>query len=78
MAQTVSDLEGDGYLERHPDPDDRRRAIVELTHEGRWALETDRRRREDWLAATIAEDLSPHEQAVLAEAVDLLRRLAES
>src|SRR5437588_11819409 len=50
MAQTVGDLEADGLVVRSPDPGDRRRALVELTDEGRAALEADRRRREGWLA----------------------------
>jgi DNA-binding MarR family transcriptional regulator len=78
MAQTVSDLESEGLVVRSPDPGDRRRALVELTREGTEALRADRRRREGWLARAIAEDLSPEEQALLGEAVELLRRLAES
>jgi DNA-binding MarR family transcriptional regulator len=78
MAQTVGELEADGLIERRPDPDDRRRAIVELTERGRDTLYTDRRRREGWLANAIGEDLTAREQALLADAVELLRRLAES
>jgi DNA-binding MarR family transcriptional regulator len=78
MAQTVSDLEADGLVERRPDPEDRRRAVVSLTSEGAAALEADRRHREGWLARAIDEDLSAEEQALLHAAVDLLRRLAES
>jgi DNA-binding MarR family transcriptional regulator len=78
MAQTVGDLEADGLVTRSPDPTDRRRALVDLTVEGRAALEADRRRREGWLAQAIADDLSPREQALLDEAVGLLRRLADS
>src|SRR5690349_4599053 len=76
MAQTVGELEGEGFIERKPDPNDRRRATVSLTAEGRAVLEADRRQREGWLAEGIAGDLSPEEQAVLREAVELLRRLA--
>ncbi len=78
MAQTVGDLERDGLLARRPDPDDRRRALVELTAAGRSTIELDRRQREGWLAQTIAEQLSPAEQAILRDAVAALRRLAES
>ena len=78
MAQTVGDLEGDGLVTRRPDPDDLRRAPVELTEEGRAALAADRRDREGWLAQAISAGLTPGEQSVLAEAVSLLRRLAES
>jgi DNA-binding MarR family transcriptional regulator len=78
MAQTVGDLEGDGLVARRPDPDDGRRALVELTAEGTAALHADRRRREGWLARAIEEDLSPEEQVLLRDAVPLLRQLAES
>jgi DNA-binding MarR family transcriptional regulator len=78
MAQTVSDLEADGLVERRPDPGDKRRALVSLTEHGISTLQADRRHREGWLARAIDEDLSPEEQAVLREAVELLRRLAES
>jgi DNA-binding MarR family transcriptional regulator len=77
MAQTVGELEADGLVARSPDPNDRRRALVELTEHGREILYTDRRRREGWLAKAIAEDLTPREQALLGDAVELLRRLAE-
>ena len=76
MAQTVSELESDGLVERRADPDDRRRALVQLTTHGQTVLELDRRAREGWLARAIEQDLSPAEQGVLAEAVELLRRLA--
>jgi DNA-binding MarR family transcriptional regulator len=78
MAQTVNDLEADGYVARSPDPRDRRRALVELTDDGIAALQADRRQREGWLANAIAEEMSAEEQATISEAVTLLRRLAES
>jgi DNA-binding MarR family transcriptional regulator len=77
MAQTVGELESSGLVARRADPDDRRRALVELTDHGRAVLDEDRRAREGWLARAIVEDLSAEEQAVLADAVELLRRLAE-
>jgi DNA-binding MarR family transcriptional regulator len=78
MAQTVADLESDGLVERRPDLDDRRRALVELTGKGHEALAADRRHREGWLADAIASELTPAEQAVLGEAAPILRRLAQS
>jgi DNA-binding MarR family transcriptional regulator len=76
MTQTIADLEADGLIERHADPSDGRRTLVELTEQGRLTLEADRRQREGWLARAIAEDLSQAEQRVLIEALDLLRRLS--
>jgi DNA-binding MarR family transcriptional regulator len=78
MTQTIADLEVDGLIERRGDPTDGRRTLVGLTESGRRTLQEDRRRREGWLAESIAEDLSTQERQVLARALDLLRRLAES
>ncbi|HEX4107966.1 MAG TPA: MarR family transcriptional regulator [Solirubrobacteraceae bacterium] len=78
MAQTVADLEGEDLVARRPDPDDRRSALVELTEQGRAMLGEDRARREGWLAEAIAADLSAREREVLADAVAVLRRLADA
>jgi DNA-binding MarR family transcriptional regulator len=77
MTQTVADLEADGFVERRPDPADRRRVLVSLTAPGRSALEADRRQRVGWLAGAIDERLSARELRVVDEAVGLLRRLAD-
>jgi DNA-binding MarR family transcriptional regulator len=76
MAQTVKDLEVNGLVARRADPADARRALVRLTTDGRSILAADRRQREGWLAEAIAQKLRADEQAVLADAVELLRRLA--
>jgi DNA-binding MarR family transcriptional regulator len=78
MAQTVADLETDGFVTRRPDPDDRRRALVELTGEGLTRLQADRAARDGWLARAIADKLSPADQDTLESAVELLRQLADS
>ena len=78
MAQIVADLQADGLIERRPDPGDRRRMLIELTEQGRSALEQDRRSREGWLARAVADTLSPEEQATLARAVKLLERLTQA
>src|ERR1700759_608353 len=77
MAQTVKDMEAEGLVSRSPDPDDGRRAIVELTKDGLETLQAVRRRREDWLARAIAA-LGPGEREQLQEALPLLRQIAES
>lgn len=78
MATTVNDLVADGLVSRRPDPGDGRRVLLELTAAGRAAIDADRRKREGWLIATIAEQLDEDEQRALASAVPLLRRLADS
>jgi DNA-binding MarR family transcriptional regulator len=77
MAEVVAELQRDGLVDRTPDPTDRRQLLVGLTQRGREFIRSERRRREDWLSQAIADEFSPKEQAVLVEAVALLRRLAE-
>jgi DNA-binding MarR family transcriptional regulator len=76
MAQTVRELEDGGYVVRRPDPNDRRRFFIELTHEGLARLQEDRRRRDGWLAQALSEEFSVSERATLAAAAPLLRRLS--
>lgn len=78
MAQTVAELEAAGLIARRPDPLDRRQALIELTEKGRQELTEDRAAREGWLADAIEARLTPEEQAILIQAVELLRRLAET
>ena len=78
MAQTVGDLESDGFVGRRPDPTDGRRALVAHTADGRSALAADRRHREGWLAGALDERLTARERRVVEEAVELLRRLADA
>jgi DNA-binding MarR family transcriptional regulator len=77
MAQTVADLEGDGFVARRPDPGDGRRALVGLTAAGRAELAADRQRREGWLVKAI-EDLPADDRVVVERAIVLLRRLADA
>jgi DNA-binding MarR family transcriptional regulator len=76
MAQTVGELEADGLVDRRPDPDDGRRALVDLTPEGRERLESDRRHRVGWLVEAI-DELPADDRKALARAVPILGRLAE-
>lgn len=76
MAQVVVDLEGQGLVQRRPDPHDGRRALVELTPRGRAAITAERRRREGWLARAIS-GLPAEDREVLVRAADLFRRLTE-
>src|SRR3954452_4021531 len=61
MAQHVKELEARPLVRRRPVPGDRRRAFVELTHEGRSALAEDRARRESWLARALDQELTAAE-----------------
>jgi DNA-binding MarR family transcriptional regulator len=77
MAQTVGDLEADELVERKPDPDDRRRALVILTPAGKSRIEADRRAREGWLVKAF-EEMPQDDLATIERSVEILRRLADA
>jgi DNA-binding MarR family transcriptional regulator len=77
MSGHVKRMEAAGWIARAaPDDDDRRRVGLTLTAKGAKALDAIRRRRNDWLAARLAQ-LSDAERAALAAAAGPLVRLAE-
>jgi DNA-binding MarR family transcriptional regulator len=78
MAQTVRDLESAGLVSRRPDPDDGRRALVELTLEGRERLLAARAHREGWLGELFEREFTAAERETLRAALPLLRRIADS
>jgi DNA-binding MarR family transcriptional regulator len=77
MAQTVGDLEAEGMVERNPDPDDRRRALVSLTAPGRERIEADRAAREGWLVKAL-EECPESDRETIERAVGILGRLADA
>ncbi|KEZ76720.1 MarR family winged helix-turn-helix transcriptional regulator [Salinisphaera hydrothermalis] len=77
MGHTVSRLQADGFVEARPDPNDGRRMLLSLTPYGRERVEAGRAMRDGWLYRTIQARLDAEEQAALAHAVTLLKRLTE-
>jgi len=77
MAQTVGDLEAEGMVERNPDPDDRRRALVSLTGAGQARIAADRAAREGWLVKAL-EELPDADRETIERSVEILARLADA
>jgi DNA-binding MarR family transcriptional regulator len=77
MAQTVNDLRAAGLVSRRPDPNDGRRAFIELTARGHELLQTTRARRETWLTEVLDSELDADERALLHQAIMLLERIAD-
>jgi DNA-binding MarR family transcriptional regulator len=75
MATIVSVLEAAGLVRGEPDPIDRRQTILSLTDTCRHWISEGRAARQDWLSRKIEERFSADEMTVLAEAIELLKRL---
>lgn len=77
MSRLVNALAEAGLARRDEHPTDGRQVLVSLTDAGRAEVKETRRRRNEWLAARLAE-MTPEERAVLARATVLLTRLADA
>jgi len=78
MGATVAALEAAALLWGQPHPTDGRQVILSLTDAGRSLIKQNRATREDWLCCAMETRLTAAEQDVLANAVELLRRLSDA
>lgn len=78
MGEAVAALKAAGFVIGAPDPDDGRQTVLSLTPACLEAIRTGRAAREDWLFREIRSKLAPAEQAQLASAVELLKRLVDT
>ncbi|GLV85532.1 MarR family transcriptional regulator [Streptomyces lavendulae subsp. lavendulae] len=77
VIATVNSLRAEGYVTRTPHPTDGRQLLVSLTDRGRALVRERREAGHGRITELIAGRLTAEEQRLLAEAVPLLRRLAE-
>ncbi|GAA4005884.1 MarR family transcriptional regulator [Deinococcus rubellus] len=77
MGATVASLEVLGCVSGSADPTDGRQTLWALTTLFRTRLSASRAAREDWLADSLQMQFTLPEQAELARAAGLLRRLAD-
>jgi DNA-binding MarR family transcriptional regulator len=76
MTKTVAALIDRGFVVKTGHGDDRRKVLLTCTDVGtEFVLET-RRKRDGWLSPRLAK-LTPTERKTLADATDILRRLAQ-
>jgi len=75
MTRTVARLVEAGLVARSEHPTDRRQVLVTITEAGEREVRETRRRRDAWLAQRLAA-LTPEERATLAEATEILRKIA--
>ncbi|BBJ46811.1 MarR family transcriptional regulator [Streptomyces antimycoticus] len=76
-SRMVDLLDASGWIERTPDPEDRRASLIALTDPGRQLLHTVRHEAAARLAARI-ETLSPEERRALYAALPALESLGDS
>jgi DNA-binding MarR family transcriptional regulator len=78
MGSTLAGLEARGLVQRHPDPEDGRRAVLSLTEAGQQVLRDKRSARVAQLAQALSNGFTPAELRQLQAAAPLLERLAQT
>lgn len=76
MSRLTEAMVEGGWVERAPDPDDRRACLLNLSEHGSAALTAMRQEGTSWLSKDIAA-LPTEQQAVLAAALPILQALAD-
>lgn len=77
MAVTLAALYDQGFVDRTPDPHDRRQILWSVTTRGREVVVEDRARRARWLVTAIDEELTGEETARLRDAARLLNKIMD-
>ena len=78
LTDSFNELVQRALVSRSPDPEDRRRQLIEITAEGERLLAEDRAERDQWLEAAMRESLSELEYELLMIVAPVLRKLADS
>jgi DNA-binding MarR family transcriptional regulator len=78
MGATLGALEARGLVERRPDPEDGRQAIMSLTEAGLQTLRNRRNARTEQLAKVLSAGFTRSELQQLMAAAPLIERLAQS
>lgn len=76
ITRTLGCLEREGLIDRAPDPEDRRSALVSVNGAGRERLRRLRKRKNAYLARRM-RDLSDEEVETLERAAEILERMRE-
>lgn len=75
VAMALRELEELSFVARVRHEGDRRKVLVEITEDGRSALESERAAGTRWLADALVERLDDSERAVLASVIPVLHKL---
>ena len=78
IAETIAALRADGLVATVPDPNDRRKFLVSATPRGHEVSDSVIAQREEWLTRALEAVATPAERQLLADAVVVLNKLADS
>jgi DNA-binding MarR family transcriptional regulator len=78
MRLVIGHLETSGLICRKADPADGRKQLIDLTEQGRTALESARKSRADWIADALQQHFSEEDRRALRETLRALERMIDA
>lgn len=77
MSQIINKLSQNGYLERTPSLEDKRKVIITITSKGKEFIELKRSKSQEWLEKAISEKTTEAEKEILVSAITILTKLVD-
>jgi DNA-binding MarR family transcriptional regulator len=77
MSQIINKLLKMGYINKTSSRDDKRKTYITLTSAGKEIVERIKKEREAWIANTINAKISDKEKEILAQSIDILKKLVD-
>lgn len=77
IAETVTTLKKQGLVDARPDPTDGRKSLLSVTAAGQRLIDSIVDLRGAWLARVIEQHVTAEEREVLAQATEILSRVAD-
>jgi DNA-binding MarR family transcriptional regulator len=77
MSQIIRKLELNGYIEKTPSTEDKRKVIITITSKGKEFIELKKNKSHEWLEKAISEKTSEAEKKILLSAITILTKLVE-
>jgi len=77
MSQVIAHLFEIAFIHKTPSENDKRKMYLSLTAAGKTYIERLRQEKQEWLARTLHEKITPREKEVLSEAMTILTKLID-
>lgn len=77
MSQIINKLYLNGYIEKTPSTEDKRKTIISITSKGKEFIELKRNKTNEWLAKIISEKTTDEEKEVLMGAIKILTKFVD-
>jgi len=77
MSQIINKLKLDGYINKTPSTEDKRKVIITITPKGREFIELKKNKSQEWLAKAISNKTNQAEKEILMSAIAILTKLVE-